>query len=95
MKWNMPMKEITIMRRTDGYANITPVDLEGTTHHSNVSAENVDLVMIYYGATTTLLKEGNTCIRGNRLIIEVDFVKGNAGRCMTVKVTDTSGEEPR
>lgn len=92
MKWAMKMKEVTIHIQ-HGYPTITPVDMDGTTHHSTALTPTVDCILIYHGATTMHLVDGNATFRGNRLEIEIDVVKGNQ-KCLVVKVTDTSGEEP-
>ena len=91
MKWKMPMKEVLISRmRKD--ASITPIDMDGTGHHSTAPAQNIDTILVYYGAMTAHIKDGNVCIRGHRLIIDVDIVHGRE-KCLVVKVTDTSGGE--
>ena len=94
MKWKMPMKEVLISR-LNGVADITPVDMDGTTHHSMTPAPapDIDVVLVYYGATTAHIVNGNICIRGNRLILDVEIVKGRE-KCLVVKVVDISGEEP-
>jgi hypothetical protein len=92
MKWKLPCKEILINIMPDGSVSIIPVDMDGTTHHSTAPTEKVDVVLVYYGAMTSHLESGNVCIRGNRLIIDVDIVIGRL-KCLVVKVSDTSGEE--
>lgn len=92
MKWAMKMKEVLIHIQ-HGYPTITPTDMDGTTHHSTALAPQVDCILVYHGATTMHLVDGNVCFRGNRLEIDVDIETGRK-KCMVVKVTDTSGEEP-
>ena len=93
MKWKQPVKEILIsIHGKDGSVSLIPVDMDGTTHHSTAPVEKADVILVYYGATTSHLVDGNVCIRGNRLIIEVDIEIGRL-KCLVVKVTDTSGEE--
>jgi hypothetical protein len=87
----MLMREVLISR-LNGEATITPVDLDGTVHHQTKSSEDIDVILVYFGALTSLIKEGNVCIRGNRLVVDVSVEHGNS-KCLIVKVTDTSGEE--
>lgn len=87
------MKEVLISRMNN-VADITPVDMSGTIHHSTIPAPDIDVILVYYGAITSHITHGNICIRGNRLVIDVDIVKGRE-KCLIIKVTDTSGEEPK
>jgi len=91
MKWKMLMKEVLISR-IGNVANITPTDMDGTTHCSTAPSPDIDAVLVYYGATTALIKDGSICIRGNRLVVDVDVEIGHQ-KCLVVKVADTSGEE--
>jgi len=88
----MPVKEILISIFKDGSVSLTPVDMDGTTHHSTAPVEKVDAILVYYGAITSHVEDGNVCIRGHRLVIDVDVVIGRL-KCLVVKVTDTSGDE--
>ena len=90
MKWERPMREVLISR-LNGKSDITPTDMDGDVHHP-LTQPDIDVILVYYGAITSLIKDGNICIRGNRLIIEVDVVIGRE-KCLVVKVVDTSGEE--
>ena len=92
MIWAFPMKEILISIFSDGAISLTPVDMDGTTHHPAAPTDYVDAIIIYYGATTSYLENGNVCIKGNRLIVDVDIEIGRL-KCMVVKVVDTTGEE--
>ena len=87
----MLMREVLISR-LNGESVIIPVDLDGTTHHPIKFAADIEVILVYFGALTSLLTGGNVCIRGNRLIVEATVEQGNA-KCLVVKVTDTSGEE--
>ena len=90
MKWERPMREVLISR-LNGKADITPTDMDGDVHHS-LTQPNIDVIIVYYGAITSLIGDGNICIRGNRLLIDVSVVNGRE-TCLVVKVIDTSGEE--
>ena len=92
MKWKLPVKEILISIFKDGSVSLIPVDMDGTTHNSTAPVEKVDCITVYYGAMTSHIEDGNVCIRGHRLIIDVDVVIGRL-KCLVVKVTDTSGDE--
>lgn len=87
----MLMREVLISR-LNGEATITPVDLDGTVHHQMEPSANIDVILVYFGALTSHITEGNVCIRGNRLVVDVSVEQGSA-KCLVVKVTDTSGEE--
>ena len=92
MKWKLLMKEVLISR-LGGKSGIIPKDMSGTVHHEWFPVyEDIELILVYYGAITSHIVDGNICIRGNRLIIDVDIVKGNK-KCLVVKVTDSSGDE--
>ena len=91
MKWKMLMKEVLISR-IGNVANITPIDMDGTTHCSTSPSPDIDVVLVYYGATTALIKDGSISIRGNRLVVDVDIIKGSK-KCLIIKIVDTSGEE--
>jgi len=103
MIWAFPMKEIFISIFPDGAVSLTPVDMDGTTHHPAAPTDYVDAIIIYYGATASHLENGNVCIKGNRLIVDVDLIidedliiDGDSVmglKCLVVKVIDTSGEE--
>jgi hypothetical protein len=92
MKWAFPVKEILISIFPDGSVSLIPVDMDGTTHHSTAPTEKADAIIVYYGSITSHIENGNICIRGHRLIVDVDIVIGKL-KCLVVKITDTSGEE--
>ena len=92
MKWAMLMKEILISINGKGAVSLIPVDMDGTTHHSSAPTEYADCILVYHGSMTSHLENGNVCIRGHRLVIDVDIVIGRL-KCVVVKVADTSGEE--
>jgi hypothetical protein len=89
--WPRTMKEVLISR-LNGKAFITPVDMDGETHHSK-EYEDIGVILAYFGAHTAHIEEGNVCFRGNKLCISVEVVKANSS-CLVVKIVDTSGEEP-
>jgi hypothetical protein len=91
MRWKLPMREILISR-LNGKVELTPTDMDHTVHHSMSPSTDAEVIIVYYGALTSLIVDGNVCIRGNRLIVEVDVVNGNR-KCIVVHVADTSGEE--
>jgi hypothetical protein len=90
MKWSFPVKEILISIFSDGSVSLIPVDMEGITHHSTSPTEKVDAIIVYYGSITSHIENGNICIRGYRLVVDVDIVIGRL-KCLVVKVSDTSG----
>ena len=92
--WKLPCKEILISINSKGDVSLIPVDMSGETHHSTCPAPrgSIDCILVYYGAVTSHLENGNVCIRGNRLIIDVEIVVGRL-KCLVVKVNETSGDE--
>ena len=88
MKWKAPMREVLISR-IGGVTGITPTDMDGTVHHSMTLAQDIELILVYWGATTAHIVDGNVCIRGHRLIIDVEIVQG---KCLVVNVWD--GDKP-
>lgn len=90
--WKLPCKEILISINGKGDVSLIPVDMSGETHHSIAPTERVDCILVYYGAVTSHIENGNVCIRGHRLIIDVEIVIGR-WKCLVVKVNETSGDE--
>lgn len=90
--WPNPCREVLVCRMAKK-ASITPVDMDGCCHHAK-EYEGIETILVYFGAQTALLKDGNICFRGNRLVVATEVVKGR-DVCLVVKVTDTSGEEPK
>jgi hypothetical protein len=85
------MKEVLISM-IGGKPSITPVDMDGVTHHALGGFGKIEAVLVNYGAITAHITDGNICIRGHRLIINTDLVQGRL-MCLVVTVKDTSGEE--
>jgi hypothetical protein len=92
MKWSFPVKEILISIFSDGSVSLIPVDMEGITHHSTSPIEKADAIVVYYGSVTSHIENGSICIRGYRLVVDVDVVIGRL-KCLVVKVSDTSEDE--
>ena len=92
-QWKLPCKEILISIDEDGSVSLIPVGMDGTTHHSTAPTEHCDYILVYYGAMTSYLVDGNICLRGNRLIVDVNIMIGRL-KCLVAKIRDTSGEEP-
>jgi hypothetical protein len=87
-----PSKELLISM-LKGKPSIIPIDMDGTVHHPiKIGSKDTEVILVYYGATTAHLEEGNVCIRGHRLIADVSEEVGNMV-CLVVKIKDTSGEE--